>query len=307
MEKCRSTEVNLILGDCAIAMVDTVADDSVDLIVTSPPYADRRVATYGGIKAELYNEWFLERSIEFMRVLKPTGTFILNIRGHCENGERHTYVLELIIALRKQGWLWTEEFIWYKPNANPGKWPNRFKNAWERCLQFNLQRDFKMFQDAVRIRPGKAMQRALANMHRKGVKSTPRIESSTGSGFGKDHYKCANRKLVYPDNVLMIPVETSKRNHSAPFPEELPEWFIKLFTEEGDTVLDPFMGSGTTVVVASSMQRHAIGIEIIEKHYDSVQEEIKNKRNARDRIVEIKDENGEVKIYQESSLFDDEE
>lgn len=304
MEKCRSAEVELLLGDCAIELA-RVPDNSVDLIVTSPPYADRRKDTYGGVIAEEYNEWFLIRSAEFMRVLKPTGSFILNIREHCKDGERHTYVLELIMELRKQGWLWTEEYIWYKPNASPGKWPNRFKNAWERCLQFNKDRKFKMFQDAVRVSPSGDSLKALSRFHRRGITDTPRVNSLTGSGFGTNRYQCVNRKLIYPDNVLKLHVETRKINHSAPFPEGLPEWFIKLFTEEGDTVLDPFMGSGTTVIVANRLNRKAIGVEIIDDYFDHVEKEIKNQKNAKDHIIEIKDEGGEVKIYKETRLFDE--
>src|SRR5205823_2778069 len=133
-------------GDCAQLLADR-PDDSFDLIFTSPPYADRRAKTYGGIKPEKYVEWFLPRSEQMLRVLKPTGTFVLNIKEKVEKGERHTYVLELILALRKQGWLWTEEYIWHKRNCHPGKWPNRFRDAWERCLQFNKTRHFKMNQD----------------------------------------------------------------------------------------------------------------------------------------------------------------
>ena len=70
--------------------------NSIDLIVTSPPYADRRMNTYGGVKPEKYVDWFLEISLELLRVLKPDGTFILNIKEKAENGERHTYGLELI-------------------------------------------------------------------------------------------------------------------------------------------------------------------------------------------------------------------
>ena len=88
-------------------------------------------------------EWFLPIADELQRVLKPTGTFVLNIKERVVKGERHTYVLELILAMRQRGWLWTEEFIWHKKNCYPGKWPNRFRDAWERLLQFNLQRKFK--------------------------------------------------------------------------------------------------------------------------------------------------------------------
>ena len=135
-------------GDCLDVLAD-YPDNTFDLIVTSPPYADKRKNTYGGVAPDKYVEWFIPRSKKFLRVLKPTGTFILNIKEKAENGERHTFVLELILALRKQGWLWTEEFIWHKKNCYPGKWPNRFRDAWERCLQFNKTRHFKMNQEAV--------------------------------------------------------------------------------------------------------------------------------------------------------------
>ena len=161
-----------------------------------------------------------------------------------------------------------------------------------------------MFQDAVRVPASDSSLQALAHMHRRGITNTPRVNSSTGSGFGKDKYQCVNRKMVYPDNVLKLPTETRKLNHSAPFPEGLPEWFILLFTEERDTVLDPFMGSGTTVIVANRLNRKAIGVEIQDTYFEHVQEEIKNQRNAKEHIIELKDETGEVKIYRETRLFD---
>ena len=103
-------------GDC-LQVLQRYSDDCFDLIVTSPPYADQRASTYGGIHPDEYVEWFLPRAAEFLRVLKPTGSFVLNIKDKALNGERHTYVLELIIALRKQGWFWTEEYIWHKKNC----------------------------------------------------------------------------------------------------------------------------------------------------------------------------------------------
>jgi len=109
-------EPSVILGDC-LEILKKQPSNSVDLIVTSPPYADRRSKTYGGVKPEGYVDWFIPRAAEFLRVLKPDGTFILNIKEKAENGERHTFVIELILALRKQGWLWTEEFIWHKKNS----------------------------------------------------------------------------------------------------------------------------------------------------------------------------------------------
>jgi len=73
--------------------------------------------------------------------------------------------------------------------------------------------------------------------------------------------------MAYPSNVLHLATECANRNHSASFPEALPEWFIRLFTKPGDHVLDPFLGSGTTSVVAQRMGRHSVGIEILDDYY----------------------------------------
>lgn len=259
-------KTNIIHGDCK-EVLKTLPSNSVDLIFTSPPYADQRKSTYGGIKPNEYVNWFLPISKELLRVLKPSGTFILNIKEKVVNGERSTYVIELILEMRKQGWFWTEEFIWHKKNSYPGKWPNRFRDSWERLLQFNKNKKFAMYQEAVMVPMGdwaKTRLRKLSHTDKK------RDESKVGSGFGKNISNWLNRDKAYPTNVLHLPTECSNKNHSAAFPEALPEWFIKLFTKQGDTVLDPFTGSGTTNIVAQRMNRNSIGIEIHKEYYDSI-------------------------------------
>jgi site-specific DNA-methyltransferase (adenine-specific) len=257
-----------LLGDCKIAL-DQVAESSVDLIVTSPPYADARKKHYEGVPIDAYVEWFLERSREFQRALDPEGTFILNIKERVLAGERCTYVLELIQGLRRQGWLWTEEWIWHKKNSHPGKWPNRFRDGWERVLQFNLQRKFAMYQDAVRVPIGSWSHSRLTHLR---AKDRTRDPSGTGSGFGKNVSNWVGRELVYPDNVLHFATETGNKSHAAAFPEALPTFFIKLFTQPGDTVLDPFAGSGTTGVAAVRLGRHYIGIDT-ERRFQQLAEE----------------------------------
>lgn len=256
-------ETQLILGDCREELAN-IRDNSVDLIFTSPPYADSRANTYGGIKPDDYVDWFLPITGELLRVLKPTGTFVLNIKEKVVNGERHTYVIDLILAMRNQGWLWTEEFIWHKKNSYPGKWPNRFRDSWERLLQFNKDRKFNMYQEAVMVPMGDWADRRLKNLSETDKVRDP---SKVGSGFGKKISNWIGREKAYPSNVLHLATETRNRNHSAVFPEDLPEWFIKLFTKEGDWVLDPFMGSGTTMRVAQRMHRNSIGIEIMDEYY----------------------------------------
>lgn len=263
-------EIKLILGDCREKLRE-IPDNSVDLIFTSPPYADSRANTYGGIRPDEYVDWFQPISAQLLRVLKPTGTFILNIKEKVVNGERHTYVIELILAMRKQGWLWTEEFIWHKKNCYPGKWPNRFRDAWERLLQFNKTRKFHMYQEAVMVPMGSWAEQRLKKLS---PTDLVRDHSRVGSGFAKRVANWLGREKVYPTNVLHLPTETKNRHHSAVFPEALPDWFIKLFTKEGDWVLDPFMGSGTTVRVAQKLGRHAIGIEILPEYFALAQQQI---------------------------------
>ena len=118
MQSVEQPKAVLILGDCATELAK-IADESVDLIMTSPPYANRRAATNGGVKPHDYPAWFLPITDELYRVLKPTGTFVLNIKEPAVNGERHTFVLETIVEMRKRGWLWTEELIWHKKNCYP--------------------------------------------------------------------------------------------------------------------------------------------------------------------------------------------
>lgn len=210
-------------------------------------------------------------SEQLLRVLKPAGTFILNIKEKVVDGERSTYVMELILEMRKQGWLWTEEFIWHKKNSYPGKWPNRFRDAWERLLQFNKDRKFNMYQEEVMIPMGNWAKNRLKNLS-----DTDKIrdESKVGSGFGKNISNWVDRDKAFPTNVLHLATECSNKKHSAAFPENLPEWFIKLFTKEGDTILDPFMGSGTTNFVAQKMMRNSIGIEIQKDYFDLVKKEV---------------------------------
>jgi len=263
-------KTDLKLGDCEKELKN-IPNNSVDLIFTSPPYADQRKNTYGGIHPDKYVEWFLPISKQLLRVLKPTGTFILNIKEKVVNGERSTYIIELILEMRKQGWLWTEEFIWHKKNCYPGKWPNRFRDAWERLLQFNKNKKFHMYQEEVTVPIGDWAKTRLKNLS-----ETDKIrdESKVGSGFGKNISNWLDRNKAYPTNVLHLATECNNKNHSAAFPEGLPEWFIKLFTKEGDIVLDPFMGSGTTNLVAKRMKRNSIGIEIAPEYYEMVRSRI---------------------------------
>ena len=253
----------ILLGDCLDVMKHLPAN-SVDLVVTSPPYADARAHTYGGVKPQDYIDWFAPRAEQIHRILKPTGSFVLNIKEKTVDGERHLYVLDLIRHLKLEtGFLWIEEYIWHKTTSMPGKWKYRFRDAWERIIHFSKTKDLKMNQEAVMQPISGWTQQRLSNMSEN---DRSRQNSGTNPKTGRRMSAWVGRDKVYPSNVLHKPPICHNTGHSAAFPEWLPEFFIQLFTDEGDTVLDPFSGSGTTYRVARAMKRKATGIEIVKDY-----------------------------------------
>jgi len=273
-------------GDCNEILKNNLKfpNDSIDLIFTSPPYADKRKRFYGSKHPDKYVEWFLPISEQLHRVLKDDGSFVLNIKEHPRNGERDTYVLELILTLKKQGWFWIEEYCWYKKNSYPGKWSNRFRDAWERCLHFTKQKQFRMYQDAVKVPIGDWAKKRFKTMSEKDFR---RHISNTNATLGRNVSNWLDRKKVYPHNVIVfeeehyisnvieLATECKNRNHSAAFPLELPTWFLKLFSRKGDIVLDPFIGSGTTAFVSLAMGRKYIGIELNQEFIKNAEEQIR--------------------------------
>ncbi len=255
----KRANTQIIKGDCLKVLGKRVPYSSVDLVVTSPPYADQRKSNYGGIHPDNYVDWFLPRSEAIRKTLKPTGSFILNIKEKVVKGERHTYVMELVLGMRKQGWRWVDEYIWHKKNCYPGKWPNRFRDSWERLLHFTIESDFKMRQNEVMVPIGNWAESRLRNLS-----ETDRIRdlSKNKNGFGKKVENWVGRNSAYPTNVLHMATECGFKGHPATFPPQLPAWFIRLFTDPGDIVLDPFAGSGTTLVVAKELNRKGIGIDL---------------------------------------------
>lgn len=281
-------------GDSA-DVLPALPAQSVDLIVTSPPYADNRPGTYGGVKPDRYVAWFAPIALQLKRVLKPSGSFILNIKERVVGGERHTYVIDLILEMRRQGWMWTEEYCWHKRNCYPGKWPNRFRDAWERCLHFTLRKDFRMFQKAVMVPMGDWRHSRLRRLSETDQR---RDNSRVMSGFGKRIANWVGREMAYPTNVLHMATECGNKRHGATFPVDLPAWFIRLFTQPDDIVLDPFLGSGTTAVACLRTQRHFIGIELSTEYCRVARERIDKERRGVKTKSSTKPE--QTELFQES-------
>jgi len=260
-------------GDCA-DVLKKFPEDHFALAITSPPYANKR----GGPKVNTYVDWFQPIAKELYRVLRDDGSFVLNIKECVVKGERHTYVHDLIGMLRGMGWLWVEEYCWHKRNSFPGKWPNRFRDAFERCHHFTKNKHFCMYQDEVRVPIGDWSKSRLKHLS---ATDRQRDPSKVGSGFGKNVSNWVDRDTVFPTNVLHMATECGNKQHSSAFPLWLPEWFMRLFTKEGDTILDPFLGSGTSAVAAKCLKRKFVGIEVNKQHVETARERIRNDKGRK--------------------------
>ena len=136
----------IINADCS-KFLRKMDDASVDFIITSPPYADQRKSTYGGIHADDYVAWFTPIAKQFYRVLKPAGSFRPEYQGTGSRWRKAYLCFGIDHRHEKNGVALDERVYWHKKNCYPGKWPNRFRNSWERCLHFTKSKNFVMNQD----------------------------------------------------------------------------------------------------------------------------------------------------------------
>jgi site-specific DNA-methyltransferase (adenine-specific)/site-specific DNA-methyltransferase (cytosine-N4-specific) len=253
--------LNVVLhGDCLSTLLElyNAYGEVADLIVTSPPYAQQRKNVYNGIAERDYPDWMLSVVRAGMAVLKPSGSFVLNIKEHVNHGVRSLYVLETTLLLAKE-FRFVDEFIWHKTNPFPTGNKKRLKDGFERCLHFTKTADYQFFPDAVR---SKSTSKWAGDNERRKNKGA----HNTSNGSGMNMSKRITGELVRPSNVITLPASSLNIGHPAVFPIGLPEFFIKLMTKEGDVVVDPFLGSGTTALAAMKLNRQYVGIERDEQY-----------------------------------------
>ena len=238
-------------------------EGQADLIVTSPPYADARHRHYDGVHPDEFVEWFMSFHEPFFKALKPTGSFVLNIKDKVVEGVRHRYVWRTVEALCERGWFAIDDYIWYKKNPMPGYWPTRLSDGWEYCFHLAKSKRPYINQDAVRRPIGNWVESRLAKL---GKNDLSRHHSANSSGFGRDLSKWVNKQTVLPSNVLSYALVGKNKGHPAVFPVDLPLFFIKLLCPEGGLVLDPFGGSGTTGLAALSAGARCVLIDNNEQY-----------------------------------------
>lgn len=286
-------------GD-AREVLENFPDNYFNLIVTSPPYADARTKHYDSISPDEYTSFLLGFHEQFWRVLADDGSFVLNVKDKVVNGVRHRFVWHTIEALSEQGWRCVDDYLWIKSNAMPGFWSNRLRDEWEYCFHMTKQRQFAMYQDTVRRPMGTWAEKRLNNLN---GKSNQRHNSENESGFGRDLRNWLNKETVLPGNTVTIPLVGKNMGHPAVFPVGLPEFFIKLFTKSGDTVLDPFAGSGSTGLAAERLERNVVLIDIKPDYVNTIMSRLEKIRlPSRQRVFHRPYSPHETMAYQSRLL-----
>jgi len=253
--------IQFIQGD-TFDLIKNLPDNSVDLVITSPPYSD--IVNYGKDvstkKPDDYCDWILPLFKEIYRVLKPSGSFILNINDKCEGGYRSTYIYDLISRNNKETKLKLyDTYIWHKRNGIPNGGTKRFRNTTEFIFHFCKDvKQLKFNMDRVLQEP--------KEITKKPVSFPGKIED----GFRGERKERVMPDKVRPENIFRFSTAAASRDnlikHPAPYHKELPLYYINLLTDKGDVVLDPFSGIGTTGIACKELNRDYIGYELNETY-----------------------------------------
>lgn len=242
----------LVCGDSAIASywrdgLTALHKPLYNGIVTSPPYAEQRKSTYGGIAEGEYVRWWGAVQANAAQFLASDGSFFVNIKPNVVDGQRSLYVMDLALAMVRQwGWKLIDEFAWRRISS-PGSWPNRFKNGFDPVYHFSRQIEIK-------FRPKQA--------------SHPGEGTNIGSGHNDSTANYYNTRdgsyewdAALPSNCIGQFGNAMKSGHPAAFPPLLPMFFMAGFSDIGDVWCDPFCGAGNTLVAAEKSMRACVGIE----------------------------------------------
>lgn len=265
----------LVLDDC-LNLLCEVPDDTFDLVMTSPPYDGqpkyRNGETY---ERNWYEDTFLKVTAEVLRTLKPHGSFVLNYRSKRHQGERGTLQYELVLWLRDQGFKFCDDFVWGKPSPPPGRWKRHLKDGVEYCFQFAKSGDWQFFPEHCLTRA--RWDRRDVERRKKLPNNYERVNEPSGQGRRRVQ---AGPDMVRPSTLLYVEPEflPNPTEHPARFPVELPSFFIKLLTEPGQLVFDPFGGTCTTAVAAENLDRRWLLCEIDARYTAVLPERIKKRR-----------------------------
>jgi len=255
-----------------LELLEQIPDDSVDLVLTSPPYALHFKKEYGNVNQEGYVDWLMSFIPHIRRIIKPTGSFVLNIGGSWTPGAPTRALCHLEAAIRivsDHKMFLAQEFFWYNPAKLPA--PAEWVNVRKFRVKDSVEYIFWFSKDPFpRADNQKVLQPYSPDMHRllrRGYRAKTRPSGHVITN------KFIDRGGSIPGNLLSMGnndanshyfircKETGEKPHPARFPPQLPAFFIKFLTDEGDLILDPFAGSCTTGEVAENLHRRWICID----------------------------------------------
>lgn len=250
----------LVCGDSRDAAVWALlmGGAKANVVFTSPPYASQRKydesSGFKPIPPDEYVAWWEPLQACVREHLAGDGSFFVNIKEHCDDGQRHLYVKDLTIAhVRAWGWRFVDELCWCK-TPYPGDFDGRFKNGFEPVFHF-ARAPVKWRVENVEMESSGSM----------GVTWAP-LDKTQGMGLASSGTAFS---MARPSNVLRLS-GTDALGHSAAFPVGLPEFFIKAFSDAGDVIVDPFLGSGSTLIASAKNARVCRGFEISPRYCDVI-------------------------------------
>jgi len=257
MRSAKGMEHRLVCGDCReVGSWEAILGDrKANVVFTSPPYAEQRKEQYGGVPASQYVEWFRDVANAVWAFLAEDGSFFVNLKAHCEDGERETYDKRLVLAMREWGWRFVDELVWDNMKAFPGVFGPRFKNQFEPVFHFATRPEVKFRPDAVSEEKDT---RLVYEPH-------TGINPNTGNISAGGNLETG---LVRPSNVIRVACGQGSVDHPAAFPVPLVERFVSGFADPGDLVADCFLGSGTLIIAAEQTGRVGAGIEAMPAYCD---------------------------------------
>lgn len=267
-----------LCGDC-LDVLKEVPDNTINLIMTSPPYADQ-IKNYGDcvkkIKPEKYVDWFLPRAKEFYRVLSDKGSFVLNINDKTDGRFQNIFVFKLVVSLCEEvGFHLVRDYIWYNPATPPNVFSKgnmgRTKKSHEYCFWFSKTENWTFDMNPIRkpysksmmsLIKGKEVERGSRNTNTRPSRHNFDLSQPWENKGGSDPGSVITLSNTVSNGLFQSLCKRMEIKHPARYPEKLAEFFILSGTLPGDTVLDPFAGSGTTGVVAKKTGRNYLCIDV---------------------------------------------